>query len=291
MRLCREPYKLARLKKGLLCLTVALLAGCTTDLVAAADRASSAVDCVSQKSGAATYDICTIAAAGIPALEVFWLDGAGTVWGDMPTLSAALAEKGRRLVFATNAGIFQADKTLTPRGLLVAKGQVLHGIELADTDERGNKGNFYDKPNGIFWTAVGKAHITDTSEFERLKPTADIATQSGPLLVLNRKLRNGIDRMRGSHFSRNAVCIAEDKQTRFVLTRDAITMADFGIYLRDGLNCVDALYLDGCGSILHAVDLGRSDKGNCLRGGQLAKAGAILGIAVDSKTLERGKPP
>ena len=211
----------------------------------------SATTCEYMRFDEHRYAVCIVDTRA-EKLEVFWLDDSGVPFGDMPTLKAWLAARGKRLVFAMNAGIFQVGSPFKPRGLLVSEGKVLNKIDLGDKDEKGKKGNFYDKPNGVFWVRSGIAHIDESSAYNKLQPTPDVATQSGPLLVVDRNLRDGIDQMRASRFSRNGVCIGSDNQTRFAITGDAVTLAEFGVFMRDGLKCASALYLDGCGSILHS---------------------------------------
>jgi uncharacterized protein YigE (DUF2233 family) len=251
---------------------------------------SAATTCEYMKFGGHRYAVCVVDTR-VEKLEVFWLDDSGSPFGDMPTLSAWLAARGKQLVFAMNAGIFQGGSPFKPRGLLVSEGKVLSKIDLGDKDERGKKGNFYDKPNGIFWVQSGIAHIDESGAYNKLQQAPDLATQSGPLLVVNRKLRDGIDQMRASRYTRNGVFIGSENQTRFAITRDVVTLAEFGVFMRDGLKCTSALYLDGCGSILHSAELRRSDLGDCIRGGTLAKAGAMIGVAIDVQpAVPEGKP-
>lgn len=259
-------------------------------LIVALVGSSSATTCEDLWFDKHRYDVCTVDTR-VERLEVFWLDEYGMPFGDMPTLNAWLTAQGRSLVFATNAGIFREGAPFRPRGLLVSEGKVLNKIDLGDADEKGMKGNFYDKPNGVFWVRSGAAHVDESEAYEKLQLTPDVATQSGPLLVVNGKLRDGVDQMHLRRHSRNGVCVSPDSRTRFAMTREAVTLAEFGIFMRDGLKCTSALYLDGCGSILHSVALHRSDLGECVRGGKLAKAGAIVGIAAKAKAAASKSKP
>jgi uncharacterized protein YigE (DUF2233 family) len=44
------------------------------------------------------------------------------------------------------------------------------------------------KPNGIFYVSVDRAAVAETGAFVKQSPQADLATQSGPMLVLNGRL-------------------------------------------------------------------------------------------------------
>ncbi|HEX8957562.1 MAG TPA: hypothetical protein VF798_14875, partial [Burkholderiaceae bacterium] len=63
-------------------------------------------------------------------------------------LNARLADRGQKLRFAMNAGMFETN--LAPVGLLVAD-----GIKVAPINLSSGFGNFYLKPNGVFLVANG----------------------------------------------------------------------------------------------------------------------------------------
>ena len=44
------------------------------------------------------------------------------------------------------------------------------------------------KPNGIFYISAGNAAIAETQAFLKQRPRADLATQSGPMLVMDGRL-------------------------------------------------------------------------------------------------------
>jgi uncharacterized protein YigE (DUF2233 family) len=61
------------------------------------------------------------------------------------------------------------------------------------------------KPNGIFYMSADRAAIAETQVFLKQRPKADLATQSGPMLVIEAaieflddqgggKWRSGMDR-------------------------------------------------------------------------------------------------
>ena len=88
-------------------------------------------------------------------------------------------ERSGQLVFATNAGMFDAD--YKPIGLYVENGR-----ELVRTNTRSGWGNFHMKPNGIFYVAGERAGVLETGAY--LRKQLHPATQSGPMLVINGRL-------------------------------------------------------------------------------------------------------
>jgi uncharacterized protein YigE (DUF2233 family) len=235
-----------------------------------------AVPCVEYRFESARFVDCVVEPA---TLEVFWRDENGTPFGDMPTLGAWLATRGRRLVFAMNAGIFETP--VEPTGLLVANGIQLNKINVEAVDKHGRPGNFFAKPNGVFWVKSGVARIDETMAYVRLAPVPDIATQSGPLLMeKNGEIPASVLKMNGKppHF-RNGVCVTTNGHVHFSISDDEVTIATLAHFMRDKLGCTQGLYLDGCRSILRAESPARDDKGRCVVGGKLAGAGPIIGVA------------
>ena len=50
------------------------------------------------------------------------------------------------------------------------------------------------KPNGIFYISAGKAAVAETQAFLKQRPQADLATQSGPMLVIDGRLHPRFER-------------------------------------------------------------------------------------------------
>jgi uncharacterized protein YigE (DUF2233 family) len=65
-------------------------------------------------------------------------------YGSLGALASALKQKGEKLAFAMNAGMFGQDQS--PVGLYVEDRRRLH-----EADTRGGATNFHMKPNGVFW--------------------------------------------------------------------------------------------------------------------------------------------
>jgi hypothetical protein len=80
---------------------------------------------------------------------------------------------GKRPLLAMNAGMFHEDRA--PVGLYVEDGKTLVNADTSD-----GEGNFYMKPNGVFFIAGDRAGIMETTRFVKDKPKVDFATQSAP---------------------------------------------------------------------------------------------------------------
>ncbi|WP_062522332.1 phosphodiester glycosidase family protein [Demequina silvatica] len=138
----------------------------------------------------------------------------------------------------TNAGIFSED--LTPGGLLVADGEELRALNLAD-----GYGNFHLKPNAVFEIRKdGTAAVVDSTEYRAKGVTQ--ATQSGPALLLDGEVHPLFTEGSENTALRTGVGVSPDGRTVYlVITRTYVNLWDFAVMFRDELGVEDALYLDG----------------------------------------------
>ncbi|MGI9464951.1 MAG: phosphodiester glycosidase family protein, partial [Aestuariivirgaceae bacterium] len=114
-------------------------------------------------------------------IEMFWRDDNKQPLGSFSELERHLASKGTKLVFAMNAGMYN-DK-LAPIGLYVEAGS-----KFKSANQNDGPGNFHLKPNGVFYLASGIAGVVETGAFLKSGIKPRIASQSGPMLVINGKL-------------------------------------------------------------------------------------------------------
>jgi len=184
-------------------------------------------------------------------LELFLRDEAGQTFNRFDRLKTWLAGKNKRLLFAMNAGMFKPD--FSPVGLLVRYGQPVSPLNLSD-----GAGNFFLKPNGVFFISESGPRIVDSTEYAALAQGVRFATQSGPLLVRDSKLHPAIDAGSTSRLIRNGVGISGDSVV-FVISEQPVSFYDLAVYFRDELHCPDALYLDGVVSSLYSIELRRND--------------------------------
>lgn len=196
-------------------------------------------------------------------IELFLRDDAGQTFKRFDRLRSWLASRNKRLRFAMNAGMFQPD--LSPVGLLVQDGQQVSPLNLSD-----GTGNFFLKPNGVFFISESGPRIVESTEYPALAQGVRLATQSGPLLVRNGALHPAINAASTSRLLRNGVGISGDT-VMFVISEQPVNFYELARYFRDELHCPDALYLDGVVSSLYSTDLQRNDS--------RVDLGPILGVA------------
>ena len=101
------------------------------------------------------------------------------------------------------------------------------------------------KPNGIFYISADRAAVAETQAFLKQRPQADLATQSGPMLVIDGRLHPRFDRRGTSLKTRNGVGVRADGKVIFVISQEAVSFDAFARLFRDGLKCPNALFLDG----------------------------------------------
>jgi uncharacterized protein YigE (DUF2233 family) len=127
----------------------------------------------------------------------------------------------------------------SPQGLFIENGKTLSPL---DTSSGG--GNFYLKPNGVFYiTADNKAVICKTPDFKdngKLK----YATQSGPMLMIDGQIQPAFKEGSANLNIRNGVGILPDGRIIFAMSKSGINFYDFAQYFKS-LGCKNALYLDG----------------------------------------------
>lgn len=195
-------------------------------------------------------------------IELFLRDDAGRTFKRFDHLRSWLESRDKHLRFAMNAGMFEPD--LSPVGLLVQDGQQVSPLNLSD-----GTGNFFLKPNGVFFVSESGPRIVESTQYPALAQGVRLATQSGPLLVRNGVLHPAINRASTSRLLRNGVGISGDT-IMFVISEQPVTFYELAIYFRDELHCPDALYLDGVVSSLYSPDLQRNDS--------RADLGPIVGV-------------
>lgn len=161
-----------------------------------------------------------------------------------------------RVAFAMNAGMFDADGR--PIGLAISGQRQVHAINLKD-----GPGNFHLKPNGVFSVArSGGAQIAPsapTTAHYRM-PMIELATQSGPMLVIDGKLHPKLSHDGQSRHIRNGVGVRDGKAW-FVISNEVVSMGKFARFFRDHLQTPNALYFDGSVSSLWDPANGRLDSG------------------------------
>lgn len=204
------------------------------------------------------YVICTLDAAQEPHLKLWLKDSDGRTLGDFSGVRRSLAGD-EVLAFAMNAGMYHAD--YSPVGLFVSD-----GAQEQDIVTTGGGGNFGMLPNGVFCAGGTRPYqVVESRAFAKAQPQCRLATQSGPMLVIQGALHPRFLVDSDSRYIRNGVGVSADGQTVwFAISDRAVTFHEFGRLFRDGLGARDALYFDGSISRLYAPALNRADFGRRL---------------------------
>jgi uncharacterized protein YigE (DUF2233 family) len=186
-------------------------------------------------------------------LQLFLRDDQGQPFKRFARLREWLRPKQLDLRWATNAGMYHRDYSAV--GLFISEGKEEFPINLA-----AGEGNFFLKPNAVFYVAKDGAGILRTEEYAARRPAALLATQSGPALVLNGAIHPAFRRGSANRLHRNGVGIASPKKVYFVISDDPVNFDEFARFFRDQLRCRNALFFDGTVSSLHDKALNRSDE-------------------------------
>ncbi|MBL7944005.1 MAG: phosphodiester glycosidase family protein [Flavobacteriales bacterium] len=170
-------------------------------------------------------------------IRLYWKNDQGEKFKNIGGLKSWMEGRNETLVFAMNAGMFTGD--FSPLGLYVENGNWITPL-----DTSGGTGNFYLKPNGVFYVSDDNtAGVCTTEDFV---PSTDIAfaTQSGPMLLINGAIHPAFRKGSTNLNIRNGVGILPDNRVVFVISREKVNFYDFASYF-SSLGCRNALYLDG----------------------------------------------
>lgn len=170
-------------------------------------------------------------------LDFFWKDAEGERYGNFGNLKTGLEHRGKKLLFATNGGMYQKDRK--PLGLYIENYKTLQKLNTRSSEY----GNFYLKPNGVFYIQEGNARICKTEDFE-VVPSIQYATQSGPMLLIDGNIHPEFNAQSKHRHIRNGVGILENGQLLFVMSKEKVTFYELANYFKNQ-GCKNALYLDG----------------------------------------------
>ncbi len=183
-------------------------------------------------------------------LSLHWRDPAsGKPFASIHSLQLWGSRHGQRLLFAANAGIYDARGE--PLGLYVERGNTIRPLNTAHGDPMA--GNFSLLPNGVFAIdAAGHASVQTTRAFAKTGPEPRIATQSGPMLVIDGKINPEFVAGSDSVKWRSGVCAPTPGQAVFAVSAGPVNFHTFASLFLDKLGCRNALYLDGTLSQIYA---------------------------------------
>ncbi len=170
-------------------------------------------------------------------LKFYWKDDTNKPFKNFENLKNWLNTKGQKLVFAMNGGMYKTDNS--PLGLYIDSGKSVVSINKASAS-----GNFYLKPNGIFYITKGNVAVVNTTEKFKSGSNIKYATQSGPMLVIDGRIHPEFKQGSTNVNIRNGVGVLANGEVIFVMSKQPINLYDFAnFFLKSG--CKNALYLDG----------------------------------------------
>jgi uncharacterized protein YigE (DUF2233 family) len=176
-------------------------------------------------------------------LTLHWRDpDSGRPFADIDSLRQWGEKRGRRLLFAANAGIYDGD--FAPLGLYVEDGKAQVPLNLAHGNPA--SGNFSLLPNGVFAIYPdGHAAVRTSADFKADGKRPQWATQSGPMLVIDGKVNPAFVHDSDSLKWRSGVCARTPRKVVFAISEGPVNFHTFARLFRDELGCRDALFLDG----------------------------------------------
>ena len=170
-------------------------------------------------------------------VEFFLKDDEANYLKSIENLKSYVEKNGKRLRFAMNGGMYQEDNK--PLGLFVQNQKTITPLNTREA-----KGNFYLKPNAVFYiTTDRRAFISRTENFTDAGQVK-FATQSGPMLLVDGEINSQFTQDSDNVQIRNGVCVLENNRVIFAISKKTVNFYDFAQHFKN-LNCKDALYLDG----------------------------------------------
>lgn len=170
-------------------------------------------------------------------LRLFWKNENGEKFKSIQNLKDWIEKQNLVLDFAMNAGMY--NKGNSPQGLYIEKQKTLAVLDITS-----DVGNFYLKPNGVFYLTTGNVPVICKTEQFKNNTTVKYATQSGPMLIIDGKIHPEFKEGSSNLNIRNGVGILPNGNVVFVLSKNEINFYDFAAYFKS-LGCRNALYLDG----------------------------------------------
>ena len=253
---------------AVLAVTLATTLALVTDSLAGVDYKG----CREWPEGTNRFVVCAFKPSETD-IRLFLNNAENEPYSHFDRLDDALNQRGERLEFAMNAGMYHQDRT--PVGLYVEDGEELRSLNTND-----GPGNFHLKPNGVFAVLNNngrrEAAVVSSDRILNLSRRGDVmfATQSGPMLVIDGKIHPRFLRDSDSLKRRNGVGVTADGAVIFVIADTPVRFYDFAVFFRDRLETENALFLDGSVSRLFAPPIARNDPG--------AAMGPVVGVVAQT---------
>lgn len=170
-------------------------------------------------------------------LKFYWKNEKQENFKSIGNLKNYLESKNKQLLFAMNGGMYQKDGS--PQGLYIENFKTLTNLDNGNGD-----GNFYLKPNGVFFITKNNEAVISITENFKFSENIKYATQSGQMLVSNGKIHTEFKEGSVNLNIRNGVGILPDNTILFAMSKEPINFYDFAVFFKSK-GCKNALYLDG----------------------------------------------
>ena len=139
---------------------------------------------------------------------------------------------------------------------MIYSGRLLHRQKFAYGRLITGLGEFFFQPNGVLAWNHQRVFLGTTQQYANQAFKAQYATQSGPMLVINRQLNSRFLADSTSYKIRNGVGL-KDQSLYFVISNTPVTFHQFATFFKDKLKTPNALYLDGSISTAYIPQLQR----------------------------------
>ena len=179
-------------------------------------------------------------------VELFWKDDSGNILGSIKNLKSYVESKNKHLRFAMNGGMYMENQSAL--GLFIQ-----HQNQIKKINTATGNGNFYMKPNGIFYITTNKKAFVCTTEKFKMNSDIDYATQSGPMLLIDGKVNSLFSATSKNTYVRNGVGIMADGKIVFMISKYPVTFYDLASQFKEA-GCTNALYLDGFVSRMYSPE-------------------------------------
>lgn len=170
-------------------------------------------------------------------INLYWKDDQQKIFKSIQNLKGWLDKKHKKLVFAMNAGMYKKDNS--PQGLFIENQKIITAL-----DTTSGEGNFYLKPNGVFYIRVDNLPVICSATKFINNGKLKYATQSGPMLVIDGQIHSAFKEGSTNLNIRNGVGILPDNRIIFAMSKKGINFFDLANYFKS-MGCKNALYLDG----------------------------------------------
>lgn len=170
-------------------------------------------------------------------ISMYYKDASNKLIRTLGSLKQFVESNKKELIFAMNGGMYHPN--FAPVGLFIAD----HTLHTSVNLNRGT-GNFFIQPNGVFYVDAnekpGICLAKDIHTVQKIKH----ATQSGPMLIINRRINPYFSDTSNYFNIRNGVGITKHGKLIFAMSRKPVTLYEFAHYFKQQ-RCVNALYFDG----------------------------------------------